>query len=108
MDQTIGKLGWSSLEQDKNSLQQAAVSVGSIIVWGMLLPMGEIFVKKLKCTIKSDQYFQTFREYAITTIRNLIGDNFVLQQDNCSSVHVWSKTQEFLKGAGIGVLPWPS
>ena len=47
------------------------------------------------------------REYSIPIIRDLIGDDFVIQQDNCS-VHVLSKTLEFLEGAGIEVLPWPS
>ena len=47
------------------------------------------------------------REYAIPIIGDLIGDDFVLQQGNCS-VHVSSKTLEFLEGAGIEMLPWPS
>ena len=57
--------------------------------------------------IKSDDYIKILREYAIPIIRDLIGDDFVLQQDNCS-VHVSSKTLESLEGAGIEVLLWPS
>ena len=40
-------------------------------------------------------------------VRVLTGDDFVLQQDNYS-VPVSLKTLEFLEGAGIEVLPWPS
>ena len=74
------------------------------MVWGMLLPTGEKFLKKVTGKMKSDQFIKTLREYAIPIVRDLIGDDFVLQQDNCS-VHVSSKTLEFLEGAGIDVLP---
>ena len=77
------------------------------MVRAILLPTGEISVKKVTGKIKSDEYIETLREEAIPIIRDLIGDDFVLQQDNCS-VHVLSKTLEFLEGAAIEVLPWPS
>ena len=70
----------------------------------MLLHTGEIFVKKETGKIKSDEYIKTFRQYAIPIIRDIIRDNFVLQQENCN-VHVSSKTLDFLEGAGIEVLP---
>ena len=95
------------IEKTKVHLNQRQCGCGSIIVWGMLLPTGESFVKNITGKINSDAYIKTLRGDAIPIIRDLIGDDFVLQQDNCS-FHVSSKSLEFLEGAGIEVLPWPS
>ena len=76
------------------------------MVWGMLLPTGGILVKKVTANITPDEYIKTLREYALPIIRDVMGDDLVLQQDNCS-VHVSSKTLGFLERAGIEVLPWP-
>ena len=65
------------------------------------------FREKITGNIESDEYIQTFRECAIPIDRDLIGDDFVLHQDNWS-VHVSSKNVEFLERAGIEELPWPS
>ena len=106
-----GPDNWKTWMEQKTEihLNKRQCGGGSNIVWGMLLPTGEIFVKKVTGKIKSDEYIKTLRESAIRTIRDLYRDDFVLQRDNCSlHVHVWSKTLEFLEGAGIEVLPWPS
>ena len=100
------KLGNLDGKKGKNSLEQAAVRRWVNYGKGYAIAYGSNFVKKVKRKIKSDEYIKTLREYAIPNIKGLIGDDFVLQQNNCS-LHVSSKTLEFLDGAGIEVLPWP-
>ena len=107
MNRTIGKLGWKKTRKFNWTIGSGAVDE----LWyayfeGMLLPTGGIFVKKVTAKITSDEYIKTLREHAIPIIRDIMEDDFVIQQDNCS-VHVSSKTLEFLERAGIEVLPWP-
>ena len=88
------KLGNLDGKKGKNSFEQAAVRRWVNYGKGYAIAYGSNFVKKVKRKIKSDDYIKTLREYAIPNIKGLIGDDFVLQQNNCS-LHVSSKLWSF-------------
>ena len=67
---------------------------GGIMVWGMTLPTGEIFVEKLKGKVDSDKQVKLLR-YKVKPIV-IVNDRFkdskyLFQQDNCK-VNVSKKT----------------
>ena len=77
------------------------------MVWGMIFPTGQIFVKKMTGRVNSEAYIKMLKEYPIPIIRDILGEDFILLQDNCS-VHVSKKTSDFLNEHGIETLDWPT
>jgi len=81
---------------------------GGIMVWGMTLPTGEIFVEKLEGKVDSDKYIKLLR-YKVKPILNdrFKDSKYLFQQDNCK-VHVSKKTLKYLETAKISTFEWPS
>ena len=59
------------------------------MVWGMLLPTGQIFVKKMTGRVNSDAYIKMLKEYAIPIIRDILGEI-----SYCSNIIAVSKYQK--------------
>ena len=73
----------------------------NIMVWGMLFPSGKIFVNFLTSTV-----YQPFLQICdLPIIYDMIGDDFIFQQDNCS-VHVSESSQKLLEERRISLLNW--
>ena len=66
------------------------------MVWGMIFSTGHIFVKTVSGRINSDTYINLMKDTAITLMRDILPDGFVLQQDNCST-HVSKKVWTILR-----------
>ena len=60
---------------------------GGVMVWGMIFANGNIWLEWLKGRQNSESYKQLLDEKALPRIRREMGNDFVLQQDNCS-IHV--------------------
>ena len=58
-----------------------------VIAWGMIFANGNIWLEWLKGRQNSDSYKQLLDEKALPRIRRDMGNDFVIQQDNCS-IHV--------------------
>ncbi len=81
---------------------------GSVMVWGMTLPSGEIYVKRLEGKVNSDLYIAMLKASVVPYLNLRIGQGkYVFQQDNCR-VHVSKKTKEYLESAKITTMKWPS
>ena len=81
---------------------------GSIMVWGMVLPNGQIHVELLRGRVDSDAYIKLLKYKVKPYLNKELGaGNFYLQQDNCS-VHVSKKTTTYLTSAEIKTFKWPS
>lgn len=80
---------------------------GSLMVWGMVLPTGVLKLKRITGIQKSEDYVNTLSSYCVPYVRNHFGENFVLQQDNCS-IHTAKRTMEYFDEAGIELLEWPA
>ncbi len=80
---------------------------GSIMVWGMIFPSGILFIKRVQGNINSQGYIELLSGYAVPLIRDLMDDDFIFQQDNCS-IHISKSVLDFFENQGIDVLPWPS
>ena len=81
---------------------------GGIMVWGMILPTGEIFVEKLVGRVNADVYIQMLKEKVVPHLNLKLGrEKFIFQQDNCR-VHTAEKTKNYLKSAKIAFVEWPS
>ena len=81
---------------------------GGIMVWGMTLPTGEIYVKKLEGKVDSSKYISLIK-FSVKPYLNTVypDQNYLLQQDNCK-VHVSKATLRYMKTAKINILEWPS
>ena len=81
---------------------------GGIMVWGLTLPTGEIFVKKLEGKVNSSKYINLIK-FSVKPYLNKIYPygNYLFQQDNCK-VHMAKATLRYMKTAKIDLLEWPS
>jgi transposase len=81
---------------------------GAVMVWGMTMSTGEIYVKKLEGKIDSDKYISLLKHHIKPYLNSAFGEGgYFFQQDNCK-VHVSNKTLTYLKSAKIKTFEWPS
>lgn len=81
---------------------------GGIMVWGMVLPDGEVYVELLEGRVNSDKYINLLKYKVKPYLNHRFGaENYYLQQDNCS-VHVSKQTLNYMKSAKIKTFEWPS
>ena len=84
-------------------LNQRQCGGGSLMVTGTIFLPGHIFDQNGS----SDTYIKLMKDTAIPFLRDILPDEFVLQQDNCS-IHVSKKCLDFFEEKGIELLAWPS
>ena len=62
-----GPDNWKTWMEEKTNiyLNKRLRGGGSIVVWGMPLPAGKIFVKKVTGMTESDEFIETLRQYSI-------------------------------------------
>ena len=77
------------------------------MIWGMLLPDGELFYQEVKQMMNAVRYLQLLNNFALPVIRDRYGEDWVLQQDNAPA-HAAEKTHHFLESKGVELLGWPS
>ena len=80
---------------------------GGKMFWGMLLPNGILFVKKVSSRVNSMEYQSILSGFAVPAIRDIMDNDYILQQDNCS-IHIAQSTMDFFENRGIDSLNWPS
>ena len=68
-------------------LNKRQMGGGVVMVWGMIFANGNIWLEWLKGRQNSESYKQLLDEKALPRIRREMGNDFILQQDNCS-IHV--------------------
>ena len=95
---------WKNEKLDRNNRQGGG---GGIMFWGMLFSSGIVFVKKIDGRVTSTVYQQFLQKCALPVINDIMGDDFIFQQDNCS-VHVSESSQNFFEERGISLLNWPA
>ena len=74
--------------------------------WGMLLPNGMLFVKKVSSRVNSKDYQSILSGFAVPAIRDIMDNDYILQQDNCS-IHIAHSTMDFFEN-WIDVLNCPN
>ena len=87
--------------------QKRQMGGGSVMVWCMTFPTGQIFLKVLKGVQKSVNYLSLLSNFAVPIIKDSMGDNFDFQHDNCS-IHTSKIIKTFFIDSEIKVLEWPS
>ena len=80
---------------------------GSVMIWGMLYPNGELHCVEVKNTLNALKYIDLVKTFALPLICAQYNDDWVLQQDNATA-HVAAATMNFLERKGVDVLGWPS
>jgi transposase len=80
---------------------------GSIMIWGMLLPTGELHYVEVKQNVKAVTYIKLLKENALPLIWNRYHHDWLLQQDNAPA-HAAAATSDFLESKGVELLGWPS
>ena len=80
---------------------------GSLMVWGMVLPSGELIVRRVLGIQNSVKYEQMLRNHVVPYLRQALDDDFVFQQDNCA-IHISRRMMEFFDEVGFNLLEWPS
>ena len=71
----------------------------------MIFANGNIWLELLKGQQNSESYKQLLDEKALPRIRREVGDDFVLQQDNCS-IHVSKLMKEWMAKVNMTTLEW--
>jgi hypothetical protein len=77
------------------------------MVWAMLLPEGQIFLRRIHGRQNSAGYKVLMRDYAVPIIRRRLPEGFIFQQDKCS-IHVSREMYEYFDEHAIDLLEWPS
>lgn len=80
---------------------------GGVMIWGMLLPTGELRYTEVKGTLNSANYIRLLKDFALPAIEADLGVDWLLQQDNAPA-HSSEATQLFLESKGVALLGWPS
>ena len=75
--------------------------------WGMVMYTGDIYVKKALGNMKSVQYKDLLLDYAVPTIKQKLGQNFVFRQDYCS-VHTSTLLKKCFEKEHMYTLKWPT
>ena len=73
----------------------------------MIFANGNIWLEWLKGRQNSESYKQLLYEKALPRIRREMGNDFVLQQDNCS-IHVSKLMKEWMAKVNMTTLEWPT
>lgn len=77
-----------------------------VIIWGCISSYGTGKIVILDGKVNSLVYLKLLQEIIITEGKRLIGENFVLQQDN-APIHTAKIVKEFFKRENINILEWP-
>ncbi len=77
------------------------------MVLGKLAPSRIALVKKIHGRVSSTLYQQFLQNYTLPVINDIMEDDFIFQQDNCS-VHVSESFQKFFEERRISLLNWPA
>jgi hypothetical protein len=80
---------------------------GSIMIWGMLFPSGELHFLEVTGTLNSTKYIKLLSDFALPIISSQLLDDWLLQQDNAPA-HTAAATQNFLETKGVQLLGWPA
>ena len=80
---------------------------GVVMVWGMIFANGKIWLRWLKGRQNSESYKELLDEKALPRIRREMGNDFILQQDNCS-IHVSNLMKEWMAKVNMTTLEWPA
>ena len=77
------------------------------MVWGMIFANGNIWLEWQKGRQNSESYKQLLDEKALPRVRREMGNDFVLQQDNCS-IHMSKLMKEWMAKVNMTTLEWPA
>ena len=104
-----GPDGWWSYTRSGTKIcrQKRQAGGGGIMVWGMILPTGEIICRTMEGRQNSEKYKDLVANFAVPHINSKLGDDFIFQQDNCP-IHVSRLMKNFFDESGIQVLNWPA
>ena len=80
---------------------------GGVMVWGMIFANGNIWWEWLKERQNSESYKQLLDAKALPKIRREVENDFVLQQNNCST-HVSKFMKEWIAKFIMTTLEWPA
>ena len=73
----------------------------------MLFPSGKVFCETNNGRVTSTVYQQFPQNCALLVIYDMMRDDFIFEQDNCS-VHVSESSQNFFEERGVSLLNWPA
>ena len=104
-----GPYGWCTWSRrgEPVVLNKRQMGGGGVMVWGMIFANGNIWLEWLKGRQNSESYKQLLDEKALPRIRREMGNNFILQQDNCS-IHVSKPMKEWIAEVNMTTLEWPA
>lgn len=77
-----------------------------IMIWGCMCSAGVGQIVILEGKVTAAVYLKLVQEVLIPEGKRLIGENFILQQDN-APIHKAKLVTKYLKDANVNVLTWP-
>ena len=106
LDGPDNNFSWQT-SKNRRKRQMRQQGGGGIMVWGMLLPSGQLHLKEISGIINSSKYCQLLSNFALPMISSTLDTDWLLQQDNAPA-HKSEATQLFLESRGVDVFTWPS
>lgn len=79
---------------------------GSVMFWGCVCNSGLGNLVPIDGTMNKDKYLNILNNYAFISGDTLIGESFILQQDN-APCHKARLITDFLRDTGVNTLDWP-
>jgi transposase len=101
---------WRSYSDQKNppKRQKRQMKGGSIMIWGMVLPDGFLWIKKVDGRQKSSNYVNLLKDEVKPFLESYYEDkNYYFQQDNCS-IHVSKESIKWIVANFNRIISWPA
>lgn len=98
---------WHDLRKDRRSLFSRQQGGQSLMVWAGFCYNGQVGLKFLSGTQKSEHYQDTLRTHLLPVGELLGGPKWIFQHDN-ASIHGSSSTKTFLSCNNVSVMDWPA
>lgn len=92
--------------QQRPSLPTQRHGGGTVMFWGCISVSSVGSLVEVQGTMNQSKYIEVLNDYACPSGDNLIGSDFVLQQDN-APCHKGKIVSKFIDGIGLATLDWP-
>ncbi len=79
----------------------------SIMLWGCISFQGVGSLHRIRGRLNSEDYQQILGDVMLPDARRLVGEDFILQQDN-PTIHTSRSTKQWLRDNEVTVLDWPA
>ena len=101
------KFYWHDLRKEKQWFSKRVSGGGSLMVWAGVGYNGRTELVIIETKNNAKKYVEVLAKYLLPFTHRIIGDKWVLQQDN-SSIHTSNLVKDWVNCHNVTLLDWPS